>query len=363
MAAGAGIDEKKLPLEAFPGGDVEPRPGELRISVGRKPYAEILAHAGEDPEVELCGVLVGDVKRDRHGPWLHVLHVIRGEGARQRGAEVTITQETWTHIYKELDSKHPDLKLVGWYHTHPDFGVFLSERDQFIHDSHFVEPFHVAYVYDPVRGREGFFHRVEGKVSEAERFWIGSRPREVVKDPDPAAAEAAPALPAALASIDQGLKAIHARLLERRDDGGPWNLVLVLGIGAVVVLLLFSGGGGLLGRRGGYETEWYIDRTTGEHFPVVRDSRTGDAYLVTGLKPVPKPEPKGDMGKGAEGGPEGPGKRGGERGTREGERGAGEAAPSGGPLGSPLVLGALAVLAAGAAYMAWREFSARGRGD
>jgi hypothetical protein len=48
--------------------------------------------------------------------------------------------------------------LLGWYHTHPDLGVFLSATDlEKTHRVLFAEPFQLALVYDPVRGRAGYF--------------------------------------------------------------------------------------------------------------------------------------------------------------------------------------------------------------
>ena len=46
---------------------------------------------------------------------------------------------------------------MGWYHTHPDFGVFLSGHDVFIHRHFFGQPLQVAYVVDPIRQTRGFF--------------------------------------------------------------------------------------------------------------------------------------------------------------------------------------------------------------
>ena len=47
--------------------------------------------------------------------------------------------------------------MVGWYHTHPDWGVFLSGMDMFICDNFFNKKLDVAYVIDPCRGDRGMF--------------------------------------------------------------------------------------------------------------------------------------------------------------------------------------------------------------
>jgi proteasome lid subunit RPN8/RPN11 len=185
--------EPKPPKGAFPGGKVTPEPGELRIAVDRIPYAEIIGHAVVEPDIEVCGVLVGSVGEDEHGSFVHVRHAIRGQAARQAGASVTFTHETWNHIHQEMDQRYPDDEIVGWYHTHGGFGVFLSEDDTFIHQSFFTAPHHLAYVYDPLAGSEGFFVRKgedpgqdAGKLVPVKRYWLGGRERRpAMRMPEP----------------------------------------------------------------------------------------------------------------------------------------------------------------------------------
>jgi len=39
-----------------------------------------------------------------------------------------------------MDAQFADKKIVGWYHSHPGFGIFLSEYDLFIHRNFFTAP-------------------------------------------------------------------------------------------------------------------------------------------------------------------------------------------------------------------------------
>src|SRR5581483_5889779 len=118
---------------------------------------EIHSHGKSSPEAEICGVLVGNVFRDNEGPYLYVNHSIRGDSAENRAAQVTFKAETWTHIQNVMERDFPDEKIVGWYHTHPGFGIFLSGMDLFIQDNFFNLPWQVAFVYDPTSGEEGAF--------------------------------------------------------------------------------------------------------------------------------------------------------------------------------------------------------------
>lgn len=168
-------DIEALPLAEFPGyGLKDP----IRLHVTSQVYEDVLAHALESDRVELCGVLVGTACRDDEGPFLLVTGSIRGQHAENKEAQVTFTQETWAHIYGELDETFPGEKIVGWYHTHPGFGIFLSPMDMFIHENFFDLPWQVAWVVDPVGGEQGVFCWSDSEVVRLKRFWVGTEERD-----------------------------------------------------------------------------------------------------------------------------------------------------------------------------------------
>jgi proteasome lid subunit RPN8/RPN11 len=137
----------------------------------RMALEEIHQHGNADTDVEICGVLVGNVYRDANGPWLYVESIIRGDAAEGHATQVTFKAATWEHIQREMEEKHAGQRIVGWYHTHPDFGIFLSGMDLFIQDNFFNLPWQVAFVYDPIGGDEGSFVWRGGK-SEREPFLV-----------------------------------------------------------------------------------------------------------------------------------------------------------------------------------------------
>jgi proteasome lid subunit RPN8/RPN11 len=127
---------------------------------------DIRQHARSSMAAEICGVLIGDVQGNK----TIVEASIAGEDARQGGSHVTFTQDTWTHIYRVKDSKYPEKRIVGWYHSHPGFGIFLSDHDLFIHKNFFSDPSQVAWVYDPHSDEEGCFSWRDGEVIRLEHF-------------------------------------------------------------------------------------------------------------------------------------------------------------------------------------------------
>src|SRR5207253_8143577 len=54
-----------------------------RGNFSRRAYADLSAHANESLEAEVCGVLVGEVRKDAEGPSVEVRAVIRGAAARE----------------------------------------------------------------------------------------------------------------------------------------------------------------------------------------------------------------------------------------------------------------------------------------
>ena len=137
----------------------------MEAEVARK----IRQHARGSMKAEVCGVLIGGTEHER----MTVEACIQGNNAAQGGAHVTFTQDTWEHIYKIKDKEYPDQKIVGWYHSHPGFGVFLSEHDLFIQQNFFSNPQQVAWVYDPHTDEEGCFGWVGDKIEKLSAIRVG----------------------------------------------------------------------------------------------------------------------------------------------------------------------------------------------
>jgi len=190
------IDEKGLRHQAGPAVKHA-----FRVLLSEQAFDRAVARGDSDVTREIGGVLVGELLKDDAGPYLLIDGTVDALHAEEKGAELTFTHATWEHIHAEMDSKHQNKRVVGWYHTHPGFGIFLSDRDQFIHKSFFNLPFQVALVYDPKTHEHGVFTWHDNEIARARRYWIGQReqawdgartPTEVV-DRKPSADAHAPA--------------------------------------------------------------------------------------------------------------------------------------------------------------------------
>jgi proteasome lid subunit RPN8/RPN11 len=153
------------------------KPAKVKIRVSTQPVVvmeaevarKIRQHARTSMKAEVCVVLIGNTEHER----MVVEACIAGINAAQGGAHVTFTQDTWEHIYKIKDRDFPEHKIVGWYHSHPGFGVFLSEHDLFIQQNFFSNPQQVAWVYDPHTDEEGCFGWIGGNIEKLSAIRVG----------------------------------------------------------------------------------------------------------------------------------------------------------------------------------------------
>ncbi len=136
----------------------------VKIFVREEVINDILSYSKTDTSRELGGVLLGRYKEIDGKYKVLIEETVIAQHTEAGLSQITFTHETWEYIHHEMENKYPDLKMVGWFHTHPGFGVFLSEDDYFIHNNFFSKPWSVAYVLDPVRKQDGFFGWSNGNI-------------------------------------------------------------------------------------------------------------------------------------------------------------------------------------------------------
>ena len=151
-----------------------PRPDDLPIFLDRRPADAVERHALRDTSVELGGVLLGrECVDDQTGePFVWVTEHLEAKHYENTQASFTYTHDAWEEMTRERDRKHPELDIVGWYHTHPDFGIFLSGHDLFLHRNFFAQPLQVAYVIDPIRQHRGFFRWRGGGLEQVGGYYL-----------------------------------------------------------------------------------------------------------------------------------------------------------------------------------------------
>lgn len=163
--------DRALPRKRLPRDDADVWLGRwpdipyLRVAWHTVARLRILTHCYENPNVEVGGVLLGGVYRspevggadDLPIDFVEIIDAIWAEQTTATVGKVEFTSESWARINVERDQKYPNLQIVGWYHTHPGHGVFLSREDRFIHNNFFAQDFQLALVIDTHANIGAFF--------------------------------------------------------------------------------------------------------------------------------------------------------------------------------------------------------------
>jgi proteasome lid subunit RPN8/RPN11 len=153
-------------------GTGKPEPA-VSIFVTQRAYTRFCAHAGSDLNNEVGGWLLGKWRMDKSsGEQFIVIETILPALHTQQGsAFLTFTQASQVVLHKHLQEYYPDKTLIGWFHTHPHMGVFLSAYDTWLHRNFYPEMWQVALVIEPVSKSGGFFIRqADGELDPHQYF-------------------------------------------------------------------------------------------------------------------------------------------------------------------------------------------------
>ena len=125
---------------------------------------EIVTFSEQDLARETGGFLLGGVHRDRF-LYVEIRHFLPAR-AQSQAASLKFTHETWSTMNRQVEADFPDETVLGWQHTHPGLGIFLSEYDLFIHRNFFSQSWQVALVVDPVRQLLGFYEWRDERIKD-----------------------------------------------------------------------------------------------------------------------------------------------------------------------------------------------------
>ena len=146
-----------------------------KIYISQRTYREIHRFTKDKTKVESGGVILGNVIEEFGKTHIIIRAFIEAKYCEGTPTTLKFTHESWEYIHKEAEKKYPKYKILGWIHTHPDFGIFLSEYDKFIHENFFNEENQVAYVVDPIQNIEGFYFWINGNLERCKGFFIFER--------------------------------------------------------------------------------------------------------------------------------------------------------------------------------------------
>ncbi len=190
------VPENMLPQNILPVGERVTENKNIYIS--QYVYKQIHQFTKNKTSTESGGMLIGKVIEEFGKSNIVISGFVEAKYCDATPTTLKFTHETWEYVHKEIDKKHKGKKIVGWIHTHPDFGIFLSDYDKFIHQNFFSDENQVAYVIDPIQKIEGFYFWINGNLEKCKGFYVfdsngQSITMDEVKESDVPAAPAAAA--------------------------------------------------------------------------------------------------------------------------------------------------------------------------
>ncbi len=147
-------------------------PAAVTVFLTQVAYVRAASHAASEMENEVGGVLVGkwclDAETGRQ--FIVAVGALPASFTQNSRVYLTFTQDSLVDIHSKIDLLYPGQEIVGWYHTHPRMGIFLSHYDTWLHEHFFPEPWQVALVIEPHARIGGFFVRREGGELDPSRY-------------------------------------------------------------------------------------------------------------------------------------------------------------------------------------------------
>jgi proteasome lid subunit RPN8/RPN11 len=160
-----------------------PENSKVAIYIDKQAYDDIHRHGAANPQREVVGILLGNVSEDSTGKYrVDIVGIVKSESAPGNQTQAQFTHEVWLQLVESAQRNYPNQKVVGWYHTHPGFGAFMSDDDINSHRVAFSHPWHVAAVCDPIKNELCFFGWDGSEIKAIKGFYTYEVP---VKEPKP----------------------------------------------------------------------------------------------------------------------------------------------------------------------------------
>jgi Predicted metal-dependent protease of the PAD1/JAB1 superfamily len=137
-------------------------------------------HLKSNLMVEQGGILFGNAYTDpTFGIYVEVTAAVPAPATIGTGASLEFTPDSWVGIMNHAKATHPEANIIGWYHSHPNIGVFMSGTDMRTQRSFFPHPWCLSIVCDPVQNKIGYFLGEKAKKVEPNLF----KTQETIQEP------------------------------------------------------------------------------------------------------------------------------------------------------------------------------------
>lgn len=148
-----------------------PASGQPVVLMHQTAALQIIAHSRSNTNYELGGALLGHAYRHKTGLIVEIKAALPAVSADHGPVHFTFSADSWSKLHRDRTAHYSNLDIIGWFHTHPDLGVFYSSDDVVVHTAAFTLPWHVGLVVDPIRDEAAFFGWANGKLSALAGFY------------------------------------------------------------------------------------------------------------------------------------------------------------------------------------------------
>jgi len=131
---------------------------DIAIFIDANTFIAVQKHAQKRTDREVGGFLIGDAMHEKENLFVQITHIVEVQEIQHKTGEFIFTHEVWKMIDSIMSERYPDNQLIGWYHTHPGLGVFLSPEDKFIQNNFFNHSWQVTLVLDPLTKYQLFYY-------------------------------------------------------------------------------------------------------------------------------------------------------------------------------------------------------------
>lgn len=136
----------------------------MTVFVERQAESQLIQHLSIDRSTETGGVVVGEAyfcpETRKH--YTEIVGSIAATHTVGNAVHFQFTPECWSSIFRNQKQYYPGSTIVGWYHSHPGHGIFLSGTDLNTQRLSFNKIWQIAVVFDPQRREIGYFYSANG---------------------------------------------------------------------------------------------------------------------------------------------------------------------------------------------------------
>jgi proteasome lid subunit RPN8/RPN11 len=194
----------------------------LLIFIDRRALESLHDFLAHDLNREHGGVLVGQpfIDTDTGRTYIVIRSAIPALETEGTPVHLQFTPDAWSTISGIIEEDFRDQFVVGWYHSHPGLGVFMSGTDQATQRAFYHHHWNVAVVADPIARQTGWF--IGPECSKANTWQV--IPFDADQGKKPMQTEAT-------SKIDD-----FEREYFERQQGKDWRWLLPFGLITLVVL-------------------------------------------------------------------------------------------------------------------------------